>query len=157
MRVLNVIKLCVLGWVMASTIQAADHAHGSDIQIMDSWARNSAPGAPSAGFMLVKNTSDKDDVLLGVSGDFAKKLELHLTEDIDGILRMVHQKEGIVIPAGGEVLFKPGGYHLMFMGLAKNFEMDEKYPVTLTFKNAGEVNVVLTVKKAAMTDMRHTH
>lgn len=135
---------------------SGDHHHG-DIHIMESWARASAPGAPSAGFMKVVNNGKMDDVLLSVSGDFARKLEVHETKMVNGVMKMMHQQEGVVIPAGGEVIFKPGSFHLMFMGLDKNFELGETYTVDLTFKMAGTIQVELPVKTAPMTDMEHTH
>jgi len=130
-------------------------AEAGAIKISDAWARNSAPGAPSAGFLMVKNQGDTDDTLLSVEGDFAKKLELHRTMEVDGVMKMVHQAEGIVIPAGAMVSFKPGGYHLMFMGLTKNFEVDEVYEVDLVFEKAGRIRVELPVKTMAMDTMTH--
>jgi copper(I)-binding protein len=35
----------------------------------------------------------------------------------DGIMRMRALDQGIEIPAGGKIEFKPGGYHIMFIGL----------------------------------------
>lgn len=122
------------------------NAYADSIEIDEPWARPNPPGAPSAGFMIVKNTGSDDDVLLGVSGDFAAKLEVHRSSMVDSVMKMEHQKDGVVIPAGEQVVFKPGSYHLMFMGLKKNFEPGEVYTVTLTFKQAGIVQVELPVK-----------
>ena len=80
------------------------HSNHDAIEISHPWARTSAPGAPSAGFMLVSNHTDEADVLLAVKGDFAKKLEVHQTKQVDGVMKMIHQQDGVVIPAGGEVL-----------------------------------------------------
>lgn len=136
----------------------AAHTAAAAIEIVDPWARPSPPGAPSAGFMLVKNTTLQDDVLIRASGDFANKIELHLSSMVDGVMKMAEQKQGIVVPAGGEVLFKPGGYHLMFMGLYQPFSAGEQYQVTLEFKQAGKINVLLPVKsmdEAAKSHMHH--
>ena len=128
----------------------------SNIEITHPWARTSPPGAPSAGFMSVKNNGSEDDVLLSVSGDFAEKLELHLSHMVDGVMKMTQQEQGIVIPAGGEVLFKPGSYHLMFMGLSKPFVAGETYHVTLEFQQAGTIELDLPVKeKSDMSTMQH--
>ncbi|MEJ2043331.1 MAG: copper chaperone PCu(A)C [Reinekea sp.] len=152
-------KLFAAAWIIAlSLFNAAYATAGNDIMIMNAWARVSAPGAPSAGFMTVTNHGSEDDVLLDVSGDFAKKLELHRTQQVDGVMKMIHQKDGVVIPAGGSVIFKPGDYHLMFMGLYKNFELGETYNVTLTFKNAGDMKVELPVQSGDIKmDMNHQH
>ncbi|MDN3647497.1 copper chaperone PCu(A)C [Reinekea marina] len=133
-------------------------AHGSTqhaIAVESAWARASAPGAPSAGFMVLHNHSNDDDILLSVSGDFAKKLEVHQSFEDNGIMRMEHQKKGVVIPANGMVTFAPGGYHLMFMGLSKNFEVGEAYSVTLTFEHAGDITVQLEVMQGNNMSMSH--
>lgn len=127
-----------------------------EIEITGAWARVSPPGAPSAGFMRVQNHADTDDVLLSVSGDFSAKQELHLSHRVDGVMKMTEQEEGILIPAKGEVLFKPGSYHLMFMGLQKPFVAGEVYKVTLKFKQAGLMELALPVREMADTPaMKH--
>ena len=135
--------------VISSAVSAQSIRVG-DLEIHNAWARVSAPGAPSAGFMLLVNHGTEDETLLSVSGEFAKKLEVHRSLEVDGVMKMQHQREGVVIPAGGEVLFQPGSYHLMFMGLAKNFELGEVYPVILNFEQAGAVPLNLEVRKAAL-------
>ena len=44
------------------------------------------------------------------------------------------------MPAGGSVELKPGGYHLMFMGLKQPMKQGETVEVTLSFEKAGEVD-----------------
>lgn len=141
--------------VIIMIISVVSSAESGTIQVTEAWARNSAPGAPSAGFLMLKNIGDADDILMSVEGDFAKKLELHQTLEIDGVMKMVHQQQGVVIPAGEMVQFKPGGYHLMFMGLAKNFEVGEVYSVDLIFEHSGRITVELPVKTMAMSTMSH--
>ena len=153
------LSLSVLAMLL-SVMNLAYADMSKPLMITNAWARASAPGAPSAGFMTVMNHSDKDDILLAVRGDFAKKMELHRTQKVDGVMKMIEQKNGIVIPAHGTVVFKPGDYHLMFMGLKKNFEVGETYRVTLVFKNAGEMTIDLPVKAASTMDKdasAHTH
>ncbi|TXR54800.1 copper chaperone PCu(A)C [Reinekea thalattae] len=136
----------------------AFQASAATLEVVEPWARPSPPGAPSAGFMRIKNLSDQDDVLLSASGDFASRIELHLSSMVDGVMKMAEQEQGVVIPAGGEVVFKPGSYHLMFMGLYQPFNSGEAYQVTLEFKQAGMMTVVLPVKtidEAAKTQMHH--
>lgn len=143
--------------VMLSVVAVANEG----VHISDAWARPSAPGAPSAGFMVIDNLGSEDDVLLSVTGDFAKRYEVHESFMEEGVMRMVHLEQGLVIPAGGEVVLKPGSFHLMFMGLPKPFVEGEEYEVTLTFEKEGEVTVVLPVKPmnmgAASEEMANDH
>jgi len=117
----------------------------NDMAIAQPWTRATAPGAPAAGYMTILNRTGKADNLLDVSGSFAKRVELHQSLSVDGVMKMVHQREGVRIPAGGELVLKPGGYHLMFMALAKPFVVGETYSVKLGFERAGVIEVVLPV------------
>lgn len=145
-----VVSLC-----LSSFVFSASHSQSSGLSIDHPWARTSAPGAPSAGFLTIHNGSDQDETLLAVSGDFAKRLEVHQSFMADGVMKMEEQKQGVLIPAGETVVFEPGSYHLMFMGLGKNFEKGEVYSVTLTFEHAGEVELDLPVMEKKMGAMKH--
>ncbi|MDW3225211.1 MAG: copper chaperone PCu(A)C [Paracoccaceae bacterium] len=113
---------------------------------------NTAATAKSGGgYLEVTNTGDTPDRLIGAKADFPR-VELHTTEEKDGIARMMHV-DGIDIPAGETVALEPGGYHVMFMGLGGDgFEVGEKIPATLIFENAGEVEVMFNVEERGNSD-----
>ena len=50
------------------------------------------------------------------------------------------------VPAGQRIRFLPGGLHLMFMGLKAPWEVGQTVPVTLQFREAGEVTVSFEVR-----------
>jgi len=58
----------------------------------------------------------------------------------------MRQVEGIDIPAGGEVMLEPGGFHIMLFDLAGPLTVGDTVPVTLTFEQAGEVKVDAEVR-----------
>lgn len=148
------LQVCLMALVLVfSSLAFSMSDHLSTIEVFQPWARASAPGAPSAGFLIIKNNSDVDDTLINVTGDFGKRLELHRTINDEGTMKMIHQKDGIIIPAHGQVEFKPGGYHLMFMGLSKAFEVGETYQVELHFERAGVIPVTLPVSTGTMDKM----
>lgn len=124
---------------------AHDYTVGS-IKVAHPYAFETPRAAMSGGgFMSITNAGDEDDVLLGVKADFPK-VEIHLSEEKDGMATMTHQ-ESLAIPAGETVDLAPGGYHVMFMGLnGDSFEVDEKIPATLVFEKAGEVDVTFNVE-----------
>ena len=50
---------------------------------------------------------------------------------------MMQQVEGgIEIPAGGEAVLEPGGYHVMCINKNVEFEVGDIIPMTLTFEIA---------------------
>ncbi len=103
-----------------------------------------ATARTAAGYMVITNTGDSDDVLLRAEADFPR-VEIHETVTEDGVATMQKQ-DSIALPAGESVSFEPGGKHVMFMGLTDPFEAGEEISVKLIFENAGEVDVVFNVE-----------
>lgn len=118
-----------------------------DIMVMDPYARSSTPSSVTgAAFLTLMNHSDTDDRLIAARSEAAKRVELHThEEDSNGVMKMIHVEEGFAIPAGGTHALKRGGDHLMFMGLAQPLVQGEEIAVTLTFEQAGEVEVMIPV------------
>lgn len=59
---------------------------------------------------------------------------------------VMEQVEGIDIPAGESVMLEPGGFHIMLFDLAKPLASGDTVPVTLTFEQAGEIEVDAKVR-----------
>lgn len=117
------------------------------IVIKDAYARTAMKGAKSgAAFMHILNQTGEDDRLTKVTSSIAKKVELHTHKDMgDGVMKMMHVKEGFIIPAGGMHGLARGGDHVMFMGLTQDMIAGESVEVTLTFEKAGDMTVQIPV------------
>lgn len=125
---------------------AAMAAGGTGISVQDPWVRASAPGqANGAGYLKIDNASAKADTLLSVTSDAASRIEVHNVVTEKGVARMVHV-EGVPVPANGQAVLAPGGYHVMFLKLAAPFKEGADVPATLRFEHAGEVPVVFKVQ-----------
>ena len=61
-------------------------------------------------------------------------------------MKMRQLADGLEIPAGGEVVLKPGGYHVMFIGIDSQFKDGETRNVKLTFEKAGSIEVGFDVQ-----------
>lgn len=149
MKVLIVLAALVLG--------GAAHA-GESIKVMNTKAAASMGMAKAgAGYMMVMNHGTEAVRLVGVEADFPR-VELHDVVDVDGVMKMVHQENGVVIPAGGELAFRPGSYHVMFMGLPKPFEAGETFAAVLLFEGGQEIPVTFAVvdrKELMQGQMEH--
>ncbi len=122
-------------------------ARAEEMSVSGAWARATAPTATTgAAYMVVKNHGSKDDLLLSAESSAAKRTEIHTVEMKDGMMDM-HQVESVLVPAGGSAELKPGGYHVMMMGLKSPLKVGGTIYVTLKFKNAGEVKVMVPVSK----------
>ncbi|WP_292232668.1 copper chaperone PCu(A)C [Mesorhizobium sp.] len=127
-----------------------------ELEIGHPWSRATPPGAKVAGgYFTVTNKGNSPDRLLSISSDISDKAELHEMGVKDGVMTMRPVTGGLEIPAGGKVALKPGGYHLMFIGLKRQPKQGEKFPATLTFEKAGSVAVEFAVEGMGEMEMDH--
>jgi hypothetical protein len=153
------IKSTVLAALAATTF--AMPAIAQDIMVKDPYARSSAMSAKSgAAFMMIENTGDADDRLIAAASPAAEMVQLHTHEEDDmGVMRMIHVEEGFAVPAGETLMLKRGGHHVMFMGLTAPFEQGDMIPLTLTFEEAGEMEIEVPVdlERKPMHGHQHGH
>ena len=109
------------------------------------WARASA-GAARAGaaYLRIANGGAEDDRLIGVSAPVAERVELHTHTMSDGAMRM-RRVDAVPVPGGGSAELKPGGRHVMLIGLRAPLKEGETFPLTLTFDRAGAITVPVAV------------
>jgi copper(I)-binding protein len=133
----------------------------AQVQVEKPWARATPPGAEVAGgYLLIRNAGAAADRLVAASSAAAAKVELHVHVNDNGVMKM-REVKGYDVPAKGNFELKPGGAHLMFLGLKKPFAEGDRIPVTLKFEKAGEVAIELAVGKvgerAAPAAGHHKH
>lgn len=141
------------------------HHHGAeaakaagDIAVTAAWTRPAAAGGMGVGYMTIANSGKEADVLLGGSSDGADRVEVHETSiDDKGVASMKKLGE-VTIDPGKSIELKPGGMHLMLVGLKAPLQEGGSFKAKLNFKNAGAVDVELPVRGAAPTaDAGHEH
>jgi copper(I)-binding protein len=124
----------VVGSLLALSLPAL-----AQVKVEGAWARPTVPGQQGGGGFLTL-TSSAGDRLLGGTTPVAQRFELH-TMAMKGDVMEMRQLDAIELPAGKAVEFKPGGLHVMFIGLTQALTLGSKVPVTLKFEKAGEVKV----------------
>lgn len=141
------LKSVLFAAVAAVSFAGAAYAEGAKIMVQDQYARVSAKMSNSgAAFMEIMNMATEADQLVDARSDIAKRVELHThMETGDGVMKMMHVEEGFAIPAEGSHMLQRGGDHVMFMGLKQELKHGDVVPVTLIFKNAGEVTIEIPV------------
>jgi copper(I)-binding protein len=139
------LALAALFAVLAIPALALDYKQGA-IEIRQPWTRATPPTAESGGgFLVLTNTGTTPDRLIAVKSLAADKAEIHEMKMEGNVMRMRELEKGIEIPPGATVELKPGGFHIMFMGLKAPFAKDAKVPLTLVFEKAGSIDVELQV------------
>jgi copper(I)-binding protein len=63
----------------------------------------------------------------------------------DGIMKMRRLEKGLEIAPGRTVELKPGGYHLMFLGLRDGLKEGQAVKGSLVFEKAGTIDVEFRV------------
>ena len=113
------------------------------------WARASAGRAGAgAAYLTLRNTGGASDRLMSASTDVAKRAELHTHKQDGNVMRMA-KVDAVDVPAGGAVTFKPGGLHVMLMGLNRKLSKGDRFPLTLNFEKSGSVTVTVAVQGIA--------
>lgn len=134
-----------LAAALSAAMPAVAHEYkAGDITIGHPWTRMS-PGPNGAGYMTLANGGSEADRLVAAETAAAAKSQIHRSVTEGGVSRMLHQENGVVIPAGESVTFAPGGYHVMLIGLKAPIRMGDRVPLTLVFERAGRVDVELSV------------
>src|SRR5215475_3878006 len=119
---------------------AGDYKAGS-LDISDPWSRATPKGSSvAAGYMKITNSGSAPDRLISGSSDVASKFQVHEMKMENGVAKMRPVK-GLEIKPGETVELKPGGLHVMFVGLKKPLSAGEHFKATLVFEKAGPVNV----------------
>lgn len=137
--------LAVLALLLVS-LAACQQSMAQKLMVENVWARASVAGGNSAIYMMIKNGTGEDDVLLSAKSSVANAAELHLSSvDENGVMSM-KQQENIPVPANGMVELKPGGLHVMLIGLSNDLKVGDEFEVTLNFKNAGTMTFKVQVK-----------
>lgn len=138
----------------AVTLAGAASASPADFKVVGLsitkvWSRPAAQGGNGAGFLTVTNSGKAADKLVSVSSPVAARIEIHESMVMSGQAMMHPRPGGLAVPAGGKAELKPGGWHLMLIGLKKPLKAGETFPATLTFQKAGKVPVQFTVQTKA--------
>lgn len=130
--------------LLAATAAQAQNAP----KVEKAWARPTVAGQAGGGGFLTISGGATADRLLSASAGIAKAVEIHKME-MDGNVMRMRPVDAIDVPAGGTVELKPGGLHIMFVGLNKTLKAGDRFPLTLKFEKAGEQKVDVLVSAAA--------
>ena len=105
------------------------------LHILGAWARPANAAMPnSAAYALLLNLSDADVQLVSASSPVAQAVELHeMVVSEDDVMQMRPLEDGILVPSGGLVQLKPGGFHVMLIGLNHELAVDSSISLTLGF------------------------
>jgi copper(I)-binding protein len=119
-------------------------AQTGQVEVKNAWAR-ATPGKAENGAAYLTIVSPTPDRLTAISTPEAKTAELHTMTMEGGVMKM-RPLAGVDLPAGQPVTLKPGGSHIMLMGLTQPLKQGDTFPLTLSFDKAGTKQVTVAVE-----------
>lgn len=119
------------------------------------WARATVAGQQVSGAYMTL-TSSATAALVGISTPVAETAELHEMRLESGVMRM-RAVSDLELPAGRAVALKPGGYHLMLMGLKRPLHAGEQIPLKLEVRRADGKTETVDVKAAVRDAAKPDH
>ncbi len=139
----------LLAFAASLVLAGAAMAQSSQLEVTHAWAR-ATPGKAENGAAYLTIQSPTADKLVAASTPAAKKAELH-TMSMTGMIMKMRQVDAIDVPAGKPVTLKPGGFHVMLLGLQQPLKEGQSFPLTLTFEKGGTRTVTVAVEKVGAT------
>ncbi|CAH0991453.1 hypothetical protein SIN8267_01559 [Sinobacterium norvegicum] len=134
----------IMGVALGLSLMSTTVMAGS-IDVSEAYVREVIPGqVNSAAFMSLANSGDADKVLVSINSNAAERVELHQHIHQQNNMRM-EQVERVVIPAGEQFEFSPGGYHVMFIGVTSSLRAGENVEMSLQFSDGSAQQIDLPV------------
>jgi copper(I)-binding protein len=133
----------------------------AQITVTDPWVRATVPQQRATGaFMVLKSAADVR--IVEARSPVAGVVEIHEMK-MEGDVMKMRPIPALDVPAGRAVELKPGGYHVMLMGLKGQIKPDDKVPLTLVIEGRDrkretvEVTAVARSPQAAASKSGSTH
>lgn len=133
------------------TLAQQPKPQNSGIQIQKVWARPAAKNTNSALYFVIKNRGSKTDTLIDAQSNAAEETEIHESFKKDNDRMGMRPAGKIAIKPKSEFEFKPGGFHVMLLGVLKDLNIGEKIEAVLLLKYAGKIKVKAEVRDMPMT------
>jgi periplasmic copper chaperone A len=123
--------------LLLSGVFGTAFADDAPIRVENAWLQAVPPVADAtAAYMRIKNLGPTPLKLTGASSSIAAKIEPMITtrserngQEIMGMANV----ESLEIPPGGVLELKPGGSHLMIMGLTSHPKEGDRVKLTVRF------------------------
>ncbi|WP_338897256.1 copper chaperone PCu(A)C [Streptomyces sp. TG1A-60] len=137
--------LVVTGCGSSGSSDSSGSSSASDAKLSVRAAYMPQPVSDSmaAGFLVLANDGTTADELTSVTSDIAQDVTVHETTG-----QSMQEVAALKIPAGGELVLKSGGDHLMFENLKRKPKEGETVSLRLNFTKSGAITVEMPVRSA---------
>lgn len=127
--------------IVSAAMLAVSGCHAKETEkprILNAWVRLPAvPGHPAAGYFTVKG-SNRDDRLVRIDSAVVKKIEMHESMNMNGMMSMAPMPS-LPVPEGTKIEFAPGGKHAMLFDVDPRITAGTAIPMLFTFASGAAV------------------
>lgn len=109
----------------------------AQVDVSNAWARGTVPAQTATGVFMTLHAHETAK-LVGVSTPAAATAEVHEMK-MDGNVMRMRAVGALDLPRMQDVELKPGGYHVMLMGLKAPLKKGDTVPLTLRIEQGGKV------------------
>jgi copper(I)-binding protein len=131
-------RLFIAALAVASGIAQAS------VTATDAWVRGTVPAQKTTGAFVTLHSSEASK-LVSVTSSAAQSVEMHASEQTQGVMHM-HALDAIALPAGQRVELRPGGFHIMLVGLTRALGAGDIVPLTFTFEDRNGKRTTMEVR-----------
>jgi periplasmic copper chaperone A len=126
------------------TITASAWAQQTTVKVEDAWVRGTVAMQKATGAFM-RLTPSANARLVAASSPVAGVVEIHEMSMENDVMKM-RQIPGLDLAADRTTELKPGGFHIMLMGLSGQVKGGDTVPLTLTFEDANKKTFTVDVQ-----------
>lgn len=138
-------RLSTLTTVLFTLLALAAGNVQAQPSVENAWIRLLPPNAKMTAAYANINTEHADKIL-SVSSERFKKIEMHETTMVDGMMNM-RPIESIALVENEGAVLKPQGKHLMLIGIKQPLNEGELVPLTFELEQSGSKTFDFEVRK----------
>jgi copper(I)-binding protein len=147
----QLLNACILAALIAFAPPTA-LAGENEIRVTRAWSRATVgSGGNGVVYLTIENTSGQVERIAAVSTPVAVRASVHETVRRDGMMQMLPTPNLEIAPAS-RLELKPGGLHVMLMGLRAPIVQGSRFPLTIRFERAGVVEVEVVAGSVGALD-----
>lgn len=140
-------------WLVAALVLGAQAGCGSgessnpsNPRIENAWVRAADSSATTAGYLTLFNDASGPYHIVAATGLLCDDIQMHETVH-DGTLTSMRETSLLIAPPHGKLEFKPGGNHLMLIGLRRKLVAGQMTHFTLLLQNGSTIIVDADVRE----------
>ena len=114
--------------------------------VSDAYIRTMPPGQKNtAAYLKLTNQGDHQCTMTGGRSALAAKVEIHQHQHSDGMMKM-RPVPALTLQPGETIMFQPGGYHLMLLGVESQLQAGDSHQIELLSADCGATQLTAEVR-----------